>query len=803
MRVAFVIHFRALLKYFSRQPLWKKVGIVSVTLISSACFGFLLLYFFVWAGLSGSLPDQASLKRIRNPIASEVYSADSVLLGRFYIQERASVPFKKISSNAVNALIATEDHRFYDHSGIDYYSLARVFVKSILLQKESSGGGSTLTQQLVKNLYPRKHYAFFSLPVNKIREVIIAQRLENLYNKEEILELYLNTVSFGDNTYGIEAASQRFFSLPADKLSVDQAATLIGMLKATYYYNPRIFPERSQKRRNVVIGQMNKYQFITDDESDSLKTMPIELKYNNLSYHEGLAPYFRAYIKNELLAWCNKNINEDDQPYNLYTDGLKIYTTIDSRLQKFAEAAVKKHMPVLQGEFNRHWGRTDPWKNDPRILQQAIKRSDRYKSMKAAGLNEEEILREMNSPIPMTVFTWDGQKEKNLSPIDSIKHYLKFLNAGFLAMSPGDGSIKAWVGGIDHQYFQYDHVKESTKRQVGSTFKPIVYAAALEEGISPCEYISAERTQFTNLKDWTPSNGEENYGLKYSMEGALTYSVNTASVRLLEKGGIDNTIKLARQMGITSDIPAVPSIALGTPSISMMEMAIAYSTFANKGKRVEPYYITSITNRNGKVLERFSSTNIDEQALSAENAALMVEMLKSVVNEGTAVSLRSRYGFKGDLAGKTGTTQSNADGWFMAITPRLVVGTWVGADDPGIRFRTTTLGQGAHTALPIFAEFYKQVSSDPKRRGYVSARFSPLATSSRRQLSCDLFKEDKTLLEKIFGKEDEGEIKVREFGKEEVEEEVKKEETAKREVIRRRLPKKDKEGFFKRLFKKK
>jgi penicillin-binding protein 1A len=371
----------------------------------------------------------------------------------------------------------------------------------------------------------------------------------------------------------------------------------------------------------------------------------------------------------------------------------------------------------------------------------------------------------------------------NISPIDSIKHYLRFLNTGLLAIRPDDGAIRVWVGGIDHQYFEFDHVKESTKRQIGSTFKPIVYAAALEQGISPCDYFSAERTQFTNLKNWTPGNGEENYGLKYSMEGALTYSVNTASVKILERGGISNTIELARRMGITSEIPGVPSIALGTPSISVLEMVVAYSTFANGGKKVEPYYITAITDHDGNVLERFKTQPSDEQVLSPENASLMVEMLKSVVDEGTAASLRTRYGFTGDIAGKTGTTQSNADGWFMAITPKLVVGTWVGADDPGIRFRTTSLGQGAHTALPLFAEFYKHVSSDPQRKHYTSARFPPLSSKARRELTCDLFKEDKTFLERIFGKKDEDELKVREFGKEEKDEK--------------------REGFFKRLFKKK
>lgn len=780
MQQFFQKKLKKLLLNFRKKSFAGKIVALLLFFFALASSGFVILFFLVWIGLFGTLPDASALKQIKNPAASEVYSADSVLLGRFYIQERTVIPYEKISPNVIKSLIATEDIRFHSHNGVDYRSLARVLVKSILLQKESSGGGSTITQQLVKNLYPRKHYALLSMPVNKIREAIIARRMEKLYSKEDILELYLNTVSFGDNTYGIQAAAQRFYSTKAIDLSMDQAAVLIGMLKATYYYNPRVFPERSVKRRNIVLHQLGKYKMLSVASVDSLQALPITLKYSNLSYHEGVAPYFRAHIRSELLAWCNKNLNEHDKPFNLYTDGLKIYTTIDSRLQRYAETAVKKHMPLLQGEFNRHWGKIEPWKGKPQILEQAIRRSERYKSLKAQGLGEKEILAEMGKPIPMMVFTWDGEKEMNLSPIDSIKHYLKFLNVGLLAMNPKTGAINAWVGGIDHRYFQFDHVRESTKRQVGSTFKPIVYASALEQGIRPCDYISAERTQFTNMKNWTPSNGEENYNLKYSMEGALAYSVNTASVRIIERGGIDNTIALARRMGITSEIPAVPSIALGTPSISMIEMVTAYSSFANEGKGVYPYYITSITNRDGDVLEKFSHDNPDEQVLSAEHAAIMIEMLKRVVNEGTAGSLRSRYGLQGDIAGKTGTTQSNADGWFMALTPKLVVGTWVGADDPGIRFRTTALGQGAHTALPIFASFYKQVYNDPKRRTFATARFEALPDSYRRQLSCDLFKEDETFIEKLFGKKDDGELKTREFGKEE-----------------------KKEGFFKRLFKKK
>jgi penicillin-binding protein 1A len=761
--------------YFQHLSLPKKILFVLGSCGFILLLGFAALVVMVLLGWFGPLPAESELKNIEHPVATEVYSADSVLLGKFFIQERHSVPYEQISPSAVQALIATEDIRFYNHNGIDYRSLARVLVKTILLQRESSGGGSTISQQLAKNLYPRRRYFIFSIAINKIKEALIALRLEKIYTKEQIIALYLNTIPFGDNTYGIDAASERFFSTSASSLTAEQAAVLIGMLKATYTYNPRLFPQRSHDRRDVVLRQLSKYEFIEESVADSLQALPIMLRYKKMTYHTGLAPYFRAYIKDELADWCQKNVKENGESYNLYTDGLKIYTTIDSKLQRYAEAAVRDQMKNLQEEFDRHWGKREPWESRPKVLEDAIHRSVHYRALKDQGLSEKEIMEEMKKPVPMTVFTWNGERDMKLSPLDSIKHYLKFLNVGFLAMNPKNGRIMAWVGGINHNYFQFDHVRESTKRQVGSTFKPFVYAAALENGLRPCQYTSAQKTVYTNLKDWSPENGEDNYDLKYSMEGALAYSVNTVSVRLLEKTGISSTISLTRRAGIASDIPNVPSIALGTPSISIIEMVTAYSSFVNEGGAVEPFYITCIADQRGTVLERFKAIKSDEEVMSKENAAMMVEMLKRVVNEGTASSLRSHYGFSGDIAGKTGTTQSNADGWFMALTPHLVVGTWVGADDPGIRFRTTALGQGAHTALPIFAGFYKRLVNDPGKRWYTNLKFDRLSSDARQQLDCDLFKEDKTFFEKLFGKDES--VKERAFGKE-----VKK------------------ENFFKRLF---
>jgi penicillin-binding protein 1A len=775
-----IIKSQQFLVFFKNKSLFGKLIITGGVALGMLFAGILFLYLLVVSEILGDIPHREELRQVENPVASEVYSADSVLIGRYFIQERSDIRFDQIPSHVTDALLSTEDVRFYEHHGIDYRSLGRVLFKSLLLQNDASGGGSTLTQQLVKNLYPRKNYWLFSLLINKMREIIVASRLEKVYDKNSLLALYLNTVPFGDNTYGIESAALRFFSQATNKLSVDQGAVLIGMLKATHYYNPRIFPERSVQRRNVVLSQMEKYGKLNPVTADSLQALPLVLNYNRITHHSGLAPYFREYIRTELIAWCRDHTNEEGEPFNLYTDGLKIYTTIDSRLQHFAEEATRQQMALLQDRFLKHWGKSDPWQKQPNVLEDAIKKSDRYRGLKQSGLTHQQILEEMKKPMVMNVFTWQGEKELTMSPLDSIKHYLKFLNAGVLAMDPKQGAIRVWVGGIDHHYFQFDHVRESTKRQVGSTIKPLVYAAALENGERPCDYISAEKTTYKGDEEWTPLNTEENYDLKYSMEGGLTYSVNTVAVHVLEKAGIDNTVSLAQKMGITSELERVPSLALGTPSISVTEMVTAYACMANQGKTVKPYYITSIASRNDVVLERFKPVS-GTQALTKENAQLLVQMLKRVVDEGTGAGMRSRYGIQNDMAGKTGTTQSNADGWFISMTPQLVIGSWVGADDPRIRFRSTALGQGASTALPIVATFFQQVNADPEFKQMNRSRFAPLPAHLERRLSCDLYKTDTNVLEKIFGKKEKE--STRTFGEKETQNEKKK-----------------KKGFFKKLF---
>lgn len=696
-------------------------------------------------------PSKTELRNIQNQVASEVYSADSVLLGRYYTQDRTEISFEDIAPVVFDALIATEDVRFYQHDGVDYISLGRVLVKSILQQDESAGGGSTITQQLSKNLYPRKRYWILSMLINKLREVVTARKLEKIYSKKELITLYLNTIPFADNTFGIQAAAQHFFSTTAKALTVDQAAVLIGMLKATTYYNPRVYPDRAFYRRNVVLSQMIKYDYLPKGSADSLLVKPIELSINRISHHQGLAPYFREYLKAELLTWCKNHKKKDGSFYNLYADGLKVYTTLDSKLQSYAEKALTQQMTEVQKQFFDHWGKEKPWKGKENVLQEAIHRSSRYRTLKQQGLSEKEILDALGKPIPMRLFTWQGEQDAKISPIDSIIHHLQYLNAGFLAMEPSTGKVKCWVGGIEHDFFQYDHVKASTKRQVGSTFKPIVYAMAVENGILPCDLISAERQTYIDKEGvkWTPRNSQNDYQVEYTMRGALAYSVNTVSVKLIQEAGVVNTIALARKMGITSEMPEVPSIALGSSSISLMEMTGAYACIANEGVASYPYYIESMTDMEGNIFDNFKPKTSGKRALSKETAQLVTRMMQTVVHEGTASRLRWKYGVYNDVAGKTGTTQANADGWFIAMTPKLVIGTWVGADDPRIRFRYTELGQGSSTALPMVAYFLKQVNHDPSFKEISDAKFKPLPSELRTQLDCDLYELNTDLWEQI------------------------------------------------------
>jgi len=667
-----------------------------------------LFFILVFIGIFGPVPSKEQLKAIKNPDASEVLSADGRVLGRYYVENRSNIRFDEISPNVINALIATEDSRFYEHRGIDEIALFRVFIKSILLFDRSSGGGSTLSQQLAKNLYPRVRLGPLSMPVNKLREAIIAYRMERVYKKNEILTLYLNTVPFSENIFGIDVAAERFFSKSPKNLDVHEAAVLVGLLKANNYYNPHNNPERARERRNVVIDLMEKNKFITNEQAEIYKAKPLVLKYSPITYNQGPAPYFTEKLKPQLLNWCKEHKNEKGENFNLYTDGLIITTTLEYNLQFYAEQSVKDYMKNLQNVFDNHWKGRDIFKENPDILKSALN-------------TRENKGKKFDEKIHTSLFTWNGLRDTTITRLDSIKHYLKFLNAGFIAVEPQTGAVKAWVGGIDFRYYKYDHV--TAPRQTGSVFKPIVYLSALESGVAPDKYYPNVQKIYEEYGNWSPRNSHDEYGGYYTMKGALTKSLNTVSVEVLLDAGIDNTIELSKNLGISADLPEYPSLALGVASVTLKDIVEAYSGILNDGRPVETYYLVQIADRDGKVLEKFNHYPTENQVASTENCRAVINMMQSVVDEGTGRAIRTRYGIESDFAGKTGTTQDNSDGWFVGVSPKLVTGCWVGADDPRVHFRTITYGQGAYMALPIVGSFYYRVNKDAKVNKYIGGTF--------------------------------------------------------------------------------
>ena len=689
-----------------------KFNFLKLALQTGAILFFLVSLFFilVFIGVFGQVPSKQQLRDINNPVASELLSADGKVIGRYYIENRSNIRLDEISPHVVNALIATEDSRFYEHRGIDEIALLRVFVKSILLQNSSAGGGSTLSQQVAKNLYPRTDYGFFSLPVNKLRESIIAYRMERVYSKEEILTLYLNTVPFSENIFGIEVAAERFFSKSPKKLEVHEAAVLIGMLKANNYYNPHSNPDRAKERRNIVLDQMAKNEYITQKEAEKFKAKPLVIKYSVITYNQGPAPYFAERLKPQLVNWCKQNKKENGEPYNLFTDGLRITTTIDYSLQLYAQQSMKENMKNLQSVFDTHWKSRDLFAENPDILKSALKSKD------VSGINTDEKIR-------TSLFTWNGLKDTTITRLDSLKHYLKLLNVGFIALEPKTGALKAWVGGIDFRFFKYDHI--TAPRQTGSVFKPFVYLAALESGISPDKYYPNQQIVYEEYQNWSPQNSHNNYGGYYSMKGALAQSLNTISVEVLLEAGIPNAIDIAENLGISADLPEYPSLALGVASVSLKEIVEAYATIVNDGKPVETHYLLEIADRDGNVLEKFNYSAEQLSVVSAENCRAVINMMQAVITEGTGSAIRSRFNIEGDFAGKTGTTQDNSDGWFIGLTPDLVTGCWVGADDPRVHFRTITYGQGAFMALPIVGSFFSKTYNDPNFKKLKNSTFTP------------------------------------------------------------------------------
>lgn len=704
-------------------------------------FFFVFILSIYW-GAWGKIPGKEELSDFQYQRASEVYTADSVLIGKFYLFDRQPIAFEAIPKNVLNALVAIEDERFYEHTGIDYPSLGRVAVKTLLMQDQSAGGGSTLTQQLAKNLYPRRDRKKANIVVDKIKEMFIASKLEDIYSKDEILTHYLNTVSFGDNTFGIESASLKFFNKQAKDLTVEQGAVLVGMLKATYGYNPRIFPERSLTRRNLVLLSMANNDYISAEQKDSLTNIPTKLDYRDFDNNSGLAPYFREEVRKQLLKWNDKQ-KEEGNEYNIYTSGLKVYTTLDYNMQFWAEEAMQDHMKSLQSSFEKSYGKNAPWLKNKKLIEKVVKNSDVYRKLKKQGLEHQQIMDSLSLNKELVLTDWDGEKTLKGSSIDSIAHYMKILNTGSLALDPKTGAVKTWIGGVDFEHFKYDHVAQS-KRQVGSTFKPIVYTAALETGTLPCTYFSAEEVEYENLKGWTPSNSgkkDEAY-LNYSMEEALSHSVNTVAVKVLEKAGIQNVITMAKNMGIFSKLPEQPSLALGTGEIYLNELAGAYASYVNNGKAVLPYLIEKITDRKDSVLTKFEPKRAKTTAFSEETRQIMVEMMKGTIDKGTASRIRTTYKLNNAIAGKTGTTQNNKDAWFVAIMPKLIHVTWVGLDNHEIGFRSTSLGQGANAALPIFAKWMQEMNKHSYYNEITQAQFKRPNPATLEMLDCEPVKRD-------------------------------------------------------------
>lgn len=697
------------------------------------------IFLFASFGFMGQMPDHTALENPRTNLATEIISSDGVTIGKFYYRDnRTPVGFDELPNHLVDALIATEDRRFEDHAGIDFKGTLRAIIK---LGKD--GGGSTISQQLAKQLFHGEGSKNkFGRIVQKIKEWIIAIRLEKQYTKQEIITQYFNIYDFGNNADGIRSASRIYFGKEPSSLNISESAMLVGMFKNSSLYNPR--PERNpvgtKNRRDVVLSQMAKYDFISEALKDSIQATPLNLNYTPESHREGIATYFRAYLKEYLKDWANNNRKRNGEKYNIYKDGLKVYTTIDSRMQNIAEQSVSEHMQSLQSEFfvqnTKRRNPTTPFldledEEIEKLLEQGVRRSERWRKMLYdLKKPKDEILSSFKKPIPMKIFSWtapNNEIDTVMTPMDSMRYYKSFLRSGMMSMEPQTGFVKAWVGGFNYKHFQYDMVKQG-KRQVGSTFKPFVYAAAIDQlHLSPCDtlpkaQITIPTMKHGNMKPWTPKNSNDNYSGFETLKSGLANSRNTITARLMNEIGPNPVISLAKKLGIEQNIPPVPSISLGTPDLSVFEMVAAYSTFANKGVYTKPVMITRIEDKNGTLLYQFSTQTRD--VLSEEIAYVTINLMQGVTEFGSGQRLRHNfasdqtvykevvtgypYEFDNPIAGKTGTTQNQSDGWFMGIVPNLVTGVWVGGEDRATHFKNIAYGQGATMALPIWANYMKR-----------------------------------------------------------------------------------------------
>ena len=731
-------------------------------------------------GLVWALADIPSFEELENPdskLATQVIAEDGEILTTFHIENRSYVSYDELSPNLVHAAVATEDSRFYKHSGIDFESLARVLVKTLLGGSSSQGGGSTITQQLAKTLYPRDDMggSMFKMVWTKLKEWVTAVKLERSYTKDEIMNMYMNQVFFGSNAYGIKAAAQTFFGKAPIDLTVEEAATLVGMVNKPTRYNPALNPERSLERRNLVISRMEQNGFITAAERDSIQQIPITLSYQVQDHNAGVGPYFRDmlrrtmnakepkrssynqyedYVVDSLLwaddafyGWLNKNTKADGSKYNLDKDGLRIYTTINYKMQQYAEEAVAEHLGKdLQKTFDRHvrWNRKKPFASDvsqeqiDMLMRQARRWSDRYRIMKANGSSEKDIVKSFSEPVKMRLFSWNkkGYIDTVMTPDDSIKYYKGHLRAAFMAIEPNTGHIKAYVGGPNYRYFKYDNVRQG-KRQVGSTIKPFLYTLAMQEGMSPCDkVVNVPQTFMVGDTTWTPKSTDNDdwIGQTVTLKWGLTKSSNNISAYLMKQYGPEAMVEMMRKMGVGSYLDAVNPLCVGSADISVYEMVSAYNTFPSKGVYVEPIFVTRIEDSMGNVLGEFN--NKKKEAISDYTAYLMANLMQGVVNSGTGIRLRTKYGLKGEIAGKTGTTNDQSDGWFIGYTPSLTAGIWVGAEDRQVHFESLSLGGGSNMALPIWGIFMQKVLQDGTLGVYETDRFvKPMGMELN--LSCD------------------------------------------------------------------
>jgi penicillin-binding protein 1A len=691
-----------------------------------------LFFLFASWGIFGSMPSFEDLENPDSNLATEIISADGVVLGKYFEKNRSQLKYSDLPKNLVQALVATEDARFYEHSGIDARGTLRA-VSSF----GTSGGASTLTQQLAKQLFHGEGSKFLPFRiVQKIKEWIIAIRLERQYTKNEIIAMYCNVYDFGNNSVGVSSAAKTYFSKEPKDLTISESAILVGMFKNSGLYNPIRNPQGVKNRRNVVLLQMEKGKIITEAEKERLQSLPIKLNFKLETHKDGTATYFREYLRDYMKKWAEENKKSDGSDYDIYKDGLKIYTTIDSRMQLHAEEAVTAHMANLQEEFfiQSKGNKNAPFVNistaeTQKILNQAMKSSNRWAVMKSMDKSEEEIIKSFSEKAKMTVFSWKGEKDTIMTPLDSIRYYKHFLQSGLMAMEPQTGNIKAWVGGINYKYFQYDHVGQGA-RQVGSTFKPFVYATAIEQlNMSPCDSIidgpfMIRKGRHNVTEDWEPKNSDNRYRGMVTLKRGLANSINTVSAKLMDKVGPEAVVDLAHKLGVKSEIPLQPSIALGAVEITVEDMVAAYSTFANQGVYMKPQFISKIEDKSGVII--YEPIPESHDVLNKDIAYAVVKLLEGVTEGGSGDRLRTTgggngdnrwtgypYSFKNPIAGKTGTTQNQSDGWFMGMVPNLVTGVWVGCEDRSARFKSITYGQGATAALPVWGYFMKLCYADP------------------------------------------------------------------------------------------